>query len=178
MINFYKKSKIIYIFALLAFTLSVPSTYLEAQSADKPKTQTKYKCIDLDENIENKYGQIETIFEEKGETFFREIEEKEFFANQNKFDLISLGGGVIENDNIFENLLKSHRTIYLSLNFESLWERIKNSNRPLVSNGREVLESRYKNRIKRYEMMEYKISNENVKDTTSKVLEIMETQNA
>jgi len=26
--------------------------------------------------------------------------------------------------------------------------------------------------------MEYKISNENVKDTTSKVLEIMETQNA
>jgi hypothetical protein len=27
-------------------------------------------------------------------------------------------------------------------------------------------------------MMEYKISNENVKDTTSKVLEIMETQNA
>ena len=76
------------------------------------------------------------------------------------------------------DLLKSHRTIYLSLNFESLWERIKNSNRPLVSNGREVLESRYKNRIKRYEMMEYKISNENVKDTTSKVLEIMETQNA
>ena len=41
--NFYKKSKIIYIFALLAFALSVPSTYLEAQSADKPKTQTKYK---------------------------------------------------------------------------------------------------------------------------------------
>ena len=131
------------------------------------KRQTKYRCIDLDESIENKYGQIENIFEEK-----------EFFANQNKFDLISLGGGVIENDNIFENLLNSHRTIYLSLNFEILWERIKNSNRPLVSNGREVLESRYKNRIKRYEMMEYKISNENVKDTTSKVLEIMETQNA
>ena len=142
------------------------------------KQQTKYTCIDLDENIENKYGQIENIFEEKGETFFREIEEKEFFANQNKFDLISLGGGVIENDNIFENLLKSHQTIYLSLNFETLWERIKNSNRPLVSNGREVLESRYKNRIKRYEMMEYKISNENVKDTTSKVLEIMDNQNA
>ena len=43
MINFYKKSKIIYIFALLAFAISFPSTYLEAQSADKPKTQTKYK---------------------------------------------------------------------------------------------------------------------------------------
>ena len=142
------------------------------------KQQTKYTCIDLDENIENKYGQIDNIFVEKGEIFFREIEEKEFFVNQNKFNLISLGGGAIENDNIFENLLKSNQTIYLSLNFESLWERIKNSDRPLVSAGREILESRYKNRIKRYEMMEYKISNENVKDTTSKVLEIMENQNA
>ena len=141
------------------------------------KQLTKYTCIDLDENIENKYGQIDNIFEERGETFFRKIEEKEFFANQNKFNLISLGGGAIENDNIFENLLKSHKTIYLSLNYETLWERIKNSNRPLVSNGREVLESRYKNRIKRYEMLEYKIFNENVKDTTRRVLEIMETQN-
>ena len=41
--NFFKKSKIIYIFALLAFAFSYPSTYVEAQSADKPKTQTKYK---------------------------------------------------------------------------------------------------------------------------------------
>ena len=142
------------------------------------KRQTKYRCIDLDESIENKYGQIENIFEEKGETLFREIEEKEFFANQNKFNLISLGGGAIENDNIFENLLKSNQTIYLSLNFENLWERIENSNRPLVSAGREILESKYKNRIKRYQMMEYKISNENVKDTTSKVLELMENKNA
>ena len=69
------------------------------------KQQTKYTCIDLDENIENKYGQIDNIFVEKGEIFFIEIEEKEFFVNQNKFNLISLGGGAIENDNIFENLL-------------------------------------------------------------------------
>ena len=48
----------------------------------------------------------------------------------------------------------------------------------IAKTGRETLESKYKNRIKRYEMMEYKISNENVKDTTSKVLEIMENQNA
>ena len=142
------------------------------------KQQTKYTCIDLDENIENNYGQIDNIFEEKGETFFREIEEKEFFAIQNKFNLISIGGGAIENDNIFETLLESNQTIYLSLDFESLWERIKNTNRPLVNNGREVLESRYKNRLKRYEMMGYKISIKNIEDTTSKVLEIMETQNA
>ena len=141
------------------------------------KRQNKYTCFDLDESIENKYGQIDSIFLEKGETFFREIEEKEFFVSQNKFNLISIGGGAIENDNIFETLLESNQTIYLSLDFESLWERIKNSNRPLINTGREILESRYKNRLKRYEMMEYKISNENVKDTTSKVLEVMEKQN-
>lgn len=141
------------------------------------KRQTKYTCFDLDESIENKYGQIDSIFKEQGETFFREIEEKEFFVSQNKFNLISIGGGAIENDNIFETLLESNQTIYLSLDFESLWERIKNSNRPLINTGREILESRYKNRLKRYEMMEYKISNENVKDTTSKVLEVMEKQN-
>ena len=141
------------------------------------KRQTKYTCFDLDESIENKYGQIDSIFKEQGETFFREIEEKEFFASQNKFNLISIGGGAIENDNIFETLLESNQTIYLSLDFESLWERIKNSNRPLINTGREILESRYKNRLKRYEMMEYKISNENVKDTTSKVLEVIEKQN-
>ena len=141
------------------------------------KRQTKYTCFDLDESIENKYGQINSIFKEQGETFFREIEEKEFFVSQNKFNLISIGGGAIENDNIFETLLESNQTIYLSLDFESLWERIKNSNRPLINTGREILESRYKNRLKRYEMMEYKISNENVKDTTSKVLEVMEKQN-
>ena len=112
---------------------------------NKIKQQTQYTCIDLDESIENKYGQIENIFEEKGETFFREIEEKEFFANQNKFNLISLGGGAIENDNIFENLLKSNQTIYLSLNFENLWERIKYSNRPLVSAGRETLNKKVRN---------------------------------
>ena len=41
--NFFKKSKLIHVLALLVFAFSYPSTYLEAQSADKPKTQTKYK---------------------------------------------------------------------------------------------------------------------------------------
>ena len=41
--SFFKKSKIIYVFALLALAFSYPTSYLEAQSSDKPKTQTKYK---------------------------------------------------------------------------------------------------------------------------------------
>ena len=43
MIKFLNKSKIIYLFAILAFSFSYTSTYVEAQSSDKPKKQIKYK---------------------------------------------------------------------------------------------------------------------------------------
>ena len=43
MIKLLNKSKLLYLFALLAFTFSYPTTYAEAQSSDKPKKQTKYK---------------------------------------------------------------------------------------------------------------------------------------
>ena len=59
---------------------------------NKIKQQTQYTCIDLDESIENKYGQIENIFEEKERLFLEKLR-KRIFANQNKFNLISLGGG-------------------------------------------------------------------------------------
>ena len=41
--KFLRKSNIIYVFALLAFTFSYPTTFVEAQSNNKSKTQTKYK---------------------------------------------------------------------------------------------------------------------------------------
>ena len=41
--KFLRKSKIIYVFALLAFSFSYPTTFVEAQSNDRAKTQTKYK---------------------------------------------------------------------------------------------------------------------------------------
>jgi len=41
--KFFRKSKITYIFALLAFTFYYPATFVEAQSNDRAKTQTKYK---------------------------------------------------------------------------------------------------------------------------------------
>ena len=34
-----------------------------------------FKCLDLDEFIEEKYGPIDNIFESKGESYFREIEQ-------------------------------------------------------------------------------------------------------
>ena len=41
--KFLRKSNILYVFALLAFTFSYPTTFVEGQSNDRAKTQTKYK---------------------------------------------------------------------------------------------------------------------------------------
>ena len=43
MIKLIRKSKVVYIFALLAFCFSYPSTYVEAQSSTKTNKQIKYK---------------------------------------------------------------------------------------------------------------------------------------
>ena len=43
MMNNFKKSKIIYLFALLALSFSYPSSYVEAQSSESSKKQIKYK---------------------------------------------------------------------------------------------------------------------------------------
>jgi len=43
MIKLIRKSKVVYIFALLAFCFSYPSTYVEAQSSTKTDKQIKYK---------------------------------------------------------------------------------------------------------------------------------------
>ena len=43
MIKLFKKSKLIYVFAILAFSFSFTSSYLEAQESSKPKKQIKYK---------------------------------------------------------------------------------------------------------------------------------------
>jgi tetratricopeptide (TPR) repeat protein len=43
MIKLIRKSKVVYIFALLAFSFSYPSTYVEAQSSTKTNKQIKYK---------------------------------------------------------------------------------------------------------------------------------------
>ena len=41
--KFLNKNKVIFAMALLVFAFSYPTTQIEAQSSDKPKTQTKYK---------------------------------------------------------------------------------------------------------------------------------------
>ena len=98
----------------------------------------KFKNFDLaeiDNLITNKEGiSINKIFETKGEQYFREIEKKvvdETLKSQNQ--IISLGGGSLENNFDFDLAKKNSVIFYLKADVETLYERIKNNkDRPLL----------------------------------------------
>jgi len=95
----------------------------------------KLNFFDTDNEIENEVGmRISRIFKEKGEGYFREIEEK-ITSNilEKKNIVISLGGGTFINKNIREKILSKHLSFWLNWKSEILIRRIKNSSkRPIV----------------------------------------------
>ena len=95
----------------------------------------KLNFIDIDNEIEKKLGStISKIFEDKGEDFFRKVEEKLTLKNLKLNEsVISLGGGAFVNENIRKEVLKSHISFWLNWKNNILLERIKNSRkRPLA----------------------------------------------
>lgn len=62
----------------------------------KIKQIVNANTIDLDENIEKKYGSINKIFQTKGEKYFRNIELETFQALPDNDTVIALGGGSLE----------------------------------------------------------------------------------
>ena len=117
----------------------------------------KSENFDLDEEIIKKYGSIETIFEKEGEAHFRALEQKNFSSIPNENCLVALGGGSIENDIIFEKIINSSNAFYLMDNIENLWERIKDTDRPLVKKGKEEVIKLFNKRASLYEKVLNKI---------------------
>jgi shikimate kinase len=108
---------------------------------------------DLDSIIENRYGDIAEIFTNKGEKYFREVEEEVFFEFFKKPQLFSLGGGSIENVKILKALVDSGTSIYLKNDFETLWNFIEKSDRPLVKLGKVELQSLFLKREENYKKL-------------------------
>ena len=77
------------------------------------------------------------MFKDKGEDFFRKVEEKITLKNLKLHSsVISLGGGAFMNENIRKEVLKSHLSFWLNWNNNILLGRIKNSKkRPLAINS-------------------------------------------
>lgn len=101
--------------------------------------KTKIKTLDLDKIIEERLSlPVKTIFETKGEIYFRKIEHQifsELMLNDEKI-ILSLGGGTpcYAGNHL---LLKGEDVIsvYLKASIETLYKRLleTNQNRPLLS---------------------------------------------
>ncbi len=117
---------------------------------------------DVDAIIEKKLSlSVKEIFDNKGEKFFRDIEEKQTIEllKINNF-ILALGGGAFLNSRIREMIKKYSISIWLDLSIKRLFERTKrNDKRPLLNNikTKQELETLYKQREKFYSLADYKI---------------------
>lgn len=113
--------------------------------------QMGFQFFDLDEIIEKSQNKsIFEIFEEDGESSFRQLEKQELFEFEfENSKLLSLGGGIVED---LSNKLKLKDTfvIFVHSDFEDIWLRIKNSDRPLLKLGKESLKELYYKRLNKY----------------------------
>jgi shikimate dehydrogenase len=104
-----------------------------------------YNWIDLDQEIERENGEsISEIFKTKGEGRFREIE-SEILRRYIKLErcIISCGGGIIESQKN-RCILKSSFNVWIYNSFDTCYQRIKCSSRPLVGkNLKEIYRRRF-----------------------------------
>ena len=141
----------------------------------------KLNFVDVDNEIEKNLGiSIKKIFEDKGEDYFRKIEEKVTLKKLKlSSTVISLGGGAFTNKNIRTEVLKDHLSFWLSWSNEILLNRIKNSRkRPLAVNltDKELIDL-IKKRSNIYSKAVYEIKCDNLtkNEIVEKILKIYES---
>tara|TARA_B100000579_G_scaffold393678_1_gene370465 strand:- start:21 stop:542 length:522 start_codon:yes stop_codon:yes gene_type:complete len=135
-----------------------------------------YNFIDVDKMIEIEAKKtINKIFEENGEEYFRELEEKiTINILNNKETIISLGGGAIINDKIRESIKQKSFNIYLKVNVDILVKRLQYSKtRPLIykKNLKKELMNLVNKREIYYQRADLIIKNEkNIIETTENII--------
>ena len=139
------------------------------------------RFIDVDQEIETELGmEISEIFENKGEEYFREIEERFTLKILKKQKtIISLGGGAFLNQNIKREILKNHISFWLNWRPETLISRINRSTkRPVAFKAtKNELYELINKRSKIYSKALYKVNCDNLKknEIVKKILKIYET---
>tara|TARA_Y100000768_G_C23928603_1_gene658834 strand:- start:887 stop:1417 length:531 start_codon:yes stop_codon:yes gene_type:complete len=136
--------------------------------------------IDVDQKIEEKLGlKISKIFANKGEKYFREIEEiVSLKMLKRSHSVISLGGGAFLNNKIKKEVLENHISFWLNWDIKTLIDRIKNSpKRPVAFNAsKNELTDLIKKRSIIYSKAMYRIDCENLtkNEIAKNVLKIYE----
>ena len=137
--------------------------------------------IDIDIEIEKKIGMtISQIFENRGEKYFREVEELMTlkFLKKSK-TIISLGGGAFLNNKIKKEVLDNHISFWLKWDIKTLVNRIQNSQkRPIAfKSSKNELIDLIKKRSIVYSKAMYKIDCENLtkNEIAENIIRIYET---
>ena len=132
---------------------------------------------DIDKIIEEEEGlKITEIFENKGENYFRKIEEKITLQELKKINsVIALGGGAFINKSIRNEVNNSSISFWLDLNLKSLLTRLKNTKkRPLLNqdNLEKTINKIYMERKKIYNKSNFKIicNSMNANEVVNKII--------
>tara|TARA_B100001063_G_scaffold219929_1_gene224406 strand:+ start:287 stop:799 length:513 start_codon:yes stop_codon:yes gene_type:complete len=137
--------------------------------------------FDVDTEIEKKIGStISEIFDDKGEKYFREIEEIVTLKLLKKNNVvISLGGGSFLNNKIKKEILDKHISFWLNWDIKTLINRIKNSKKRPVAfkSSKDELINIIKKRSVIYSKALYKINCENLSknEIVKNIIKIYET---
>lgn len=150
-----------------------------------------WNFLDLDKVIEDHAGKsIRLIFEENGESFFRELETKTLqrLSELNQY-IISLGGGTIISEENLEILKSTGYLIYLETSPEEAYKRLRfKRDRPaLLFDGEEEptkveflqkINSLLQTRIKYYNQANLKVNTDNgyVGKTVDKLVSIIQKE--
>ena len=140
----------------------------------------KINFFDIDKLIEKKNEmKISEIFKKKGEIYFRKEEEFVTIKYLNKKgSIISLGGGGFINDKIRKKVLSECISVWLNVNLETIYTRLKNSKkRPLIyKNSRNTIESIFMERKKIYSLADHEINcdNLNLNKISNKIIKLYE----
>ena len=135
-----------------------------------------YNFIDVDKVIENEAKKtIKKIFEEDGEMYFRDLEEKITINTlENREAIVSLGGGAIINKNIRNSIKMNSYNIYLNVDVDILTKRLQFSKtRPLIykKDLKKELINLINKRKKFYQKADLIIQNEkNIIETTENII--------
>ncbi len=143
-----------------------------------------YNFFDVDFEIEKlENDKIINIFENKGESYFRKVEERLSlnFVEKNNC-VISLGGGAFINENIRKKIQKNSHSFWLNWKIKTILDRIsKNKNRPVALNlNNKDLADLYKKRVKFYKLSDFRVNCEkkNKNEIIKIIIEILKNENS
>ena len=143
-----------------------------------------YNFFDVDFEIEKlENDKIINIFENKGESYFRKVEERLSltFVEKNNC-VISLGGGAFINENIRKKIQKNSHSFWLNWKIRTILDRIsKNKNRPIALNlSNKDLAYLYKKRVKFYKLSDFRVNCEkkNKNEIIKIILKILKNENS